>query len=56
MTLYYNVIGATELRDDPWQGFSITYDGEVPYNPPNWMSMLYDVLLRPTFSDGIPDR
>jgi hypothetical protein len=42
----YNVIDATELGDVPWQGFAITYDGEVPDNPPNWMSTPYDVWYR----------
>jgi Plavaka transposase len=43
----YNVIDATELGDVAWQGFSITYDGEVPDdNPPNWMSTPYDVWYR----------
>ncbi|KAH9962470.1 hypothetical protein BJV74DRAFT_753248, partial [Russula compacta] len=28
------VIDATEAGDVPWQAFAITYDGEVPDNPP----------------------
>ncbi|KAF8478783.1 hypothetical protein F5888DRAFT_1629604, partial [Russula emetica] len=39
----YDVIDSTELGDVPWEGFAITYDGEVPDNPPNWMSTPYEV-------------
>ncbi|KAF8489871.1 hypothetical protein F5888DRAFT_1869464 [Russula emetica] len=39
----YDVINSTELGDVPWEGFAITYDGEVPDNPPNWMSTPYEV-------------
>ena len=42
----YNVIDATELGDVPWQAISITYDGEIPDNPPNWMSTPYEVWFR----------
>jgi hypothetical protein len=42
----YNTIDATEVGDIPWNGFTITYDGEVPDNPPNWMSTLYEVWYR----------
>jgi Plavaka transposase len=42
----YNVIDATELGDVAWQGFSINYDGEVPDDPPNWMSTPYEVWYR----------
>jgi hypothetical protein len=42
----YDIIDATELGDVPWQGFAITYDGEVPDNPPNWMSTQYEVWYR----------
>jgi hypothetical protein len=42
----YNIIDATELGDVPWQGFAITYDGDVPDNPPNWMSTSYEVWYR----------
>lgn len=45
----YNVIDATELGDIPWQGFAVTYDGEVPDNPLNWMSTLYEVWFRNPF-------
>ncbi|KAH9973150.1 hypothetical protein BJV74DRAFT_798996 [Russula compacta] len=40
---FYNVIDATEAGDIPWQAFAITYDGEVPDNPLNWMSTPYEV-------------
>src|SRR6266567_3535012 len=42
----YNTIDATELGDIPWQGITITYDNEVPDNPPNWMFMPYEVWYR----------
>jgi hypothetical protein len=42
----YSIIDATELGDVSWQGFTITYDGEVPDNPPNWMSTPYEVWYR----------
>lgn len=46
----YNVIDATELGDVPWQAVSITYDGEVPVNPPNWMTTPYEVWFRDLLS------
>lgn len=42
----YNTIDATELGDVPWQGIAITYDDEVPDNPPNWMFTPYEVWYR----------
>jgi Plavaka transposase len=42
----YNVIDATELGDVPWEGFAVTYDGDVPDNAPSWMSTPYEVWFR----------
>ncbi|KAI0284149.1 hypothetical protein BC826DRAFT_919946, partial [Russula brevipes] len=42
----YNVIDATDLGDVPWQAFSVKYNGEIPNDPPNWMSASYDVWFR----------
>lgn len=42
----YNVIDATELGDVPWQAFAVKYSGEIPQDPPNWMSASYEVWFR----------
>ncbi|TEB25834.1 hypothetical protein FA13DRAFT_1636945 [Coprinellus micaceus] len=32
--------------DIPWQGFTVQYDGELPENPPAWMTAKYEVWFR----------
>ncbi|KIM63082.1 hypothetical protein SCLCIDRAFT_86539, partial [Scleroderma citrinum Foug A] len=38
-----DTINATIHRDSPWKLFSVMYLGEMPDNPPSWMTAKYDV-------------
>ena len=42
----YNTINATTHGASPWKSFFITYSGEMPNNPPLWMTAKYDVWYR----------
>ena len=30
----------------PWQSFTVSYDGEIPTQPPDWMTKTYEVHYR----------
>ena len=42
----YSVIDATQEGDLPCQSFSVTYDGDMPVDAPEWMTATYDVWFR----------
>ena len=42
-----SVIDSILLGDVPWEGFKVTYDGEIPAdNAPSWMKNTYEVWFR----------
>jgi len=42
----HSTIDSIPLGDTPWEGFKVTYDGDVPENPPSWMTKEYEVWYR----------
>jgi Plavaka transposase len=41
-------IDSTPVGDVPWQGFTLSYEGPLPNNVPEWMTTPYDVWHRDT--------
>lgn len=39
-------IDSLPYGDIPWEGFKVQYSGDVPANPPSWMTASYDVWFR----------
>ncbi|KIM50467.1 hypothetical protein SCLCIDRAFT_34262 [Scleroderma citrinum Foug A] len=42
----YDTIDTTTHGDSPWKSFSVTYSGEMPDDPPLWMTAEYNVWYR----------
>lgn len=42
----HNTIDSIPLGDIAWEGFKISYDGDIPQNAPSWMKKEYDVWFR----------
>jgi hypothetical protein len=43
----YNIIDSIPLGDVPWEGFKVTYTGDIPENnPPSWMTKTFEVWYR----------
>jgi len=42
----YKKIDEIGLGHVPWQSFTASYNGELPANPPDWMSKSYSVYYR----------
>ncbi|KAF7310321.1 hypothetical protein MIND_00406200 [Mycena indigotica] len=42
----YATIDSIPLGDIPWQSFSVKYTGELPDDPPTWMTDTYEVWFR----------
>ena len=40
----HSIIDSIPLGDDPWEGFKVTYNGDIPENnPPTWMTKTFEV-------------
>ena len=43
----HSIIDSIPLGDVPWEGFKVTYDGDIPENnPPSWMTKTFEVWYR----------
>lgn len=42
----YETIDSTNLGDVKWESFTTSWQGELPENPPAWMTAKYDVWFR----------
>lgn len=42
----HSTIDSIPFGDVPWQGFKVRYKGELPPNPPAWMTKEYEVWYR----------
>ncbi|KAF8815131.1 hypothetical protein BYT27DRAFT_7080784, partial [Phlegmacium glaucopus] len=42
----YSTIDSIPLGDTPWEGFRVTYDGDVAESSPSWMTKEYEVWYR----------
>jgi hypothetical protein len=41
-----STIDSIPQGDIPWQGFKVSYQGEIPKNAPSWMTATYDVWFQ----------